>query len=102
VWLERRPPTGIWGGLLSLPEFATTFEIEDWLRGRGEGDMLPAWPELEHVFTHFRLIITPQPVRIDRLHAAGVAEADGQWLDIDQAADAGVPAPVRRLLLRLA
>jgi A/G-specific adenine glycosylase len=64
--------------------------------------MLPAWPELEHVFTHFRLIITPQPVRIDQFRAAGVAEADGQWLDIDQAMDAGVPAPVRRLLLRLA
>lgn len=102
VWLERRPPTGIWGGLLSLPEFGTTLEMEGWLNGRGDGDMLPAWPELEHVFTHFRLIITPQPVRIDRLAAAGVAEADGQWLDIDQAVDAGVPAPVRRLLLRLA
>ncbi|WP_083338942.1 A/G-specific adenine glycosylase [Chromobacterium sphagni] len=102
VWLQRRPPTGIWGGLLSLPEFDTTFAAEDWLQRRGAGDLLPAWPELEHVFTHFRLIITPQPARLDALRAAGASEPDGQWLQIDQAVDAGVPAPVRRLLLRLA
>lgn len=102
VWLLRRPPTGIWGGLLSLPEFETSTQAEDWLQRAGQGDALPAWPELEHVFTHYRLIITPLPARLDGLNGGAAMEDNGQWLPLAEAPDAGVPAPVRRLLLRLA
>ncbi|MDF0606370.1 A/G-specific adenine glycosylase [Neisseriaceae bacterium TC5R-5] len=102
VWLQRRPPTGIWGGLLSLPEFASSLAVEDWLAQMGQGDILPAWDELEHVFTHYRLIITPLPVRLAQLQAQGTKELDGQWLSLELAAEAGVPAPVKRLLLQLA
>ncbi len=102
VWLLRRPPTGIWGGLLSLPEFETSTQAEDWLQRTGRGDALPALPELEHVFTHYRLIITPLPARLDGLNGGAAMEDNGQWLPLAEAPDAGVPAPVRRLLLRLA
>lgn len=102
VWLQRRPPSGIWGGLLSLPEFETSTQAEDWLQRAGQGDALPAWPELEHVFTHYRLIITPLPARLDGLNGGAAMEDNGQWLPLAEAPDAGVPAPVRRLLLRLA
>lgn len=102
VWLLRRPPSGIWGGLLSLPEFETSMQAEDWLQRAGQGDALPAWPELEHVFTHYRLIITPLPARLDGLNGGAAMEDNGQWLPLAEAPDAGVPAPVRRLLLRLA
>ena len=101
VWLERRPPTGIWGGLLSLPELADTAAVEHWLGEQGSGDVLPSWPELEHVFTHFRLIITPVPVRLDALASTRVQDSVGQWLPLAQAVDAGLPAPVKRLLQRL-
>ncbi len=100
VLLQRRPPSGIWGGLLSLPEFESTLAIADWLADNGDGELLPAWPELRHVFTHFRLTITPQCVPLQRLAARHCAE-DGQvWLPLAQALDAGVPAPVRKLLLQ--
>lgn len=62
IWLERRPPSGIWGGLLSLPEFADSMALERWLECMGQGDVLPSWPELEHVFTHYRLIIDRKSV----------------------------------------
>lgn len=100
VWLERRPPSGIWGGLLSLPEFDGSAAVEAWLDARGAGELLPSWPEFEHVFTHYRLVITPQPVRVDRLDARA-ADEGGAWLPLAEAPDAGVPAPVRRLLLQL-
>ena len=102
VWLQRRPPTGIWGGLLSLPEFDSSQAVDDWLAATGLGDVLPAWPELEHVFSHYRLIITPLPVRLEALSATAVKENNGNWFDLSAAPDVGVPAPVRRLLLRLA
>ncbi|TCW29593.1 A/G-specific adenine glycosylase [Gulbenkiania mobilis] len=99
VWLERRPSEGIWGGLLSLPEVSDTTAAEDWVARHGGGDVLSDWPEVEHAFTHYRLVITPVPVR---LAAPPVAPGSGAWLPLAEAPDAGVPAPVKKLLLRLA
>jgi len=102
IYLERRPPSGIWGGLLSLPECQDQVEAERWLDSEGQGDLLPSWPEVEHVFTHFRLIITPQPIRLDARQALCARESSGCWLPLSSAAEAGVPAPVKRLLQKLA
>ncbi|MFC3626258.1 A/G-specific adenine glycosylase [Vogesella amnigena] len=100
VLLERRPPTGIWGGLLSLPQFESTLAVADWLAANGDGELRPAWPPLLHVFTHFKLHITPQCVDVTRLSGTVCADAGWQWLPLRAALDAGVPAPVRRLLLQ--
>lgn len=102
VYLERRPPSGIWGGLLSLPECAGQEQAAAWLARQGLGDLLPSWPEVEHVFTHFRLIITPQPIRVDTLNGQLAREDAACWLPLADAAQAGVPAPVKRLLQKLA
>ena len=101
VFLERRPPSGIWGGLLSLPECDGQEDVERWLAREGQGDILPSWPEIEHVFTHFRLIITPQPVRLDVLSGNAAREGGGAWMPASIACEAGVPAPVKRLLQKL-
>jgi len=101
VYLERRPPSGIWGGLLSLPECENQQQAEILLARQGQGELLPSLPEVEHVFTHFRLIITPQPVRLDSL-SVEAREDSGCWLPLEMAGDAGVPAPVKRLLQKLA
>ncbi len=100
VLLQRRPPSGIWGGLLSLPEFESTLAIADWLADNGDGELLPVWPELLHVFTHFRLTITPQCVPLQSLAASHCAEDGHVWLPLARALDAGVPTPVRKLLLQ--
>jgi len=107
VFMERRPPSGIWGGLLSLPECTGQEEAEHWLARAGQGDLLPSWSEVEHVFTHFRLIITPQPIMMSALSSDDASDPNASpsgacWMAIDEAVDAGVPAPVRRLLLKLA
>ncbi len=99
VLLEKRPSTGIWGGLWSLPE---TGEGEDACRHALERFGLetrlqPAMPVLTHTFTHFRLRITPQPLRVVGQRPTA-SNAGNVWLDIEDAAGAAVPAPVRRLL----
>ncbi|BEV72131.1 MULTISPECIES: A/G-specific adenine glycosylase [unclassified Paludibacterium] len=98
VYLQRRPDSGIWGGLLSLPECADSSEAEAWLARHGEGDLLPSWPEMTHVFTHFRLQITPQPIRLSRCWPGVEPEAGACWLPVDEALAAGVPTPVGKLL----
>ena len=63
VLLQTRPSKGIWGGLLSLPEFVDASELEQSLQAQGLalGQSMAAF---EHVFSHFRLIIQPQLVQL--------------------------------------
>src|SRR6201994_2063304 len=59
VMLEKRPPSGIWGGLWSLPEAADEPALADRARPfGGDGAASPLAP-LTHVFTHFKLAIEP-------------------------------------------
>jgi A/G-specific adenine glycosylase len=54
-------------------------------------------PVIEHGFTHFRLNI--QPIRCNVRKILPRAEAPGRmWIDLEEAARAAVPAPVRTLL----
>lgn len=99
ILLERRPPAGIWGGLLALPEIPAGIDIAAWgertfgLERVGVREL----PALVHTFTHFTLAIAPW--RID-LPAPPrfVGEAAWQWLDFGQIDSAALPAPVRRIL----
>ncbi|MDX1605378.1 MAG: A/G-specific adenine glycosylase, partial [Candidatus Competibacterales bacterium] len=59
ILLERRPPNGIWGGLWSLPECPPEAKIADWCAQHHDLTVLDQqpWAELQHAFTHFRLVI---------------------------------------------
>ena len=80
VLLERRPSSGIWGGLWCFPEkpFPGT-------------RMTHRLAPVDHGFTHFRLRIQP-------LLCALRGAAGGLWLDLEEAPHAAVPTPVKRLL----
>jgi len=101
VLLERRPPTGIWGGLLALPEIpAGEPDVARWLETRF-GFAAPtsaALAPLQHAFTHFRLELSP--IRFDVGDDAGRAVADDghRWVALAELDSAGLPAPVRRIL----
>ncbi len=100
ILLERRPPSGIWGGLWSLPEFVDDADLKSWVATRfGDVDLEPLTP-VEHAFTHFRLRIHPR-----RVHLSGAVDgvregADHGWYLPDDA-PGGLPAPIRRLADRL-
>jgi A/G-specific adenine glycosylase len=105
VLLERRPPAGIWGGLLALPEMADApADAHAWLAqrfGLAARSIVPLAP-LRHAFTHFRLDIVP--LRFDTAApAARLADGgDHLWVALDALAHAGLPSPVRRILAALA
>lgn len=102
VLLERRPPTGIWGGLWGLPEFSSADDARHWsARMLASGDRpIDALAPLRHTFTHFDLDI--EPLRIDCSGTAGVMEAE-RWVWYNPAAPAalGVAAPVSHLIRSL-
>ena len=100
VMLEKRPPSGIWGGLWSLPEAADEAALA--VRARefgGDGAVSPLAP-LTHVFTHFKLEIEPRLAEFDRGvgDLAALRDADTAWVSVSDLDSFGVPAPVRKLL----
>jgi A/G-specific adenine glycosylase len=101
VLLERRPPSGLWGGLWTFPE-PQGRDARSFGRAIGcEIATLRRLPPLEHGFTHFRLRV--QPLLCEVRRSTPRAEQAGRlWLDIADAARGAVPAPVRQLLQRLA
>lgn len=92
VLLERRPPTGVWGGLWCFPEIRPGSEK---LAGNR------TLPVLRHEFTHFTLDITPI-VCFPESAPTRIAEPGQVWLPVEEAISAAVPAPVRKLLAGLA
>ena len=99
ILLEKRPPSGIWGGLWSLPEISPETDATAHCHERlglavSETILLPG---LGHNFTHFRLHIHPAIVHIAPRPLK--VETPGRlWLSRQDALGAALPAPVRRLL----
>ena len=91
--LERRPPSGLWGGLLVPPEGDVSTVLA---RHAVIPLAIQALEPLKHSFTHFRLTLQPVLCRVGAWHP--VAEPGREWLPLCQAADAGVPTPIRKLI----
>ncbi len=97
VLLERRPPSGIWGGLLSLPELpAGMTETELAARLGYQAGAFVALPPANHAFTHFRLLMQPRLARVVPLPQ--VRETALVRLERSAIGGAALPAPIRRLL----
>ena len=101
VLLEKRPPSGIWGGLLGLPMFDNAEQLQIWLENRsGAVKHITDWPLIRHTFSHFHMDITPVHCRIITPVQA-VMEATGQVWYKDGKPPGGLAAPVSRLLQQL-
>jgi len=102
VLLEKRPPAGIWGGMWSLPEAVRDTEIAGYcLRKFGARVLaMEKLPQIAHGFTHYKLDIFPIRLRVGKQdpHAA---EPGLIWLPLEEARQAAIPAPVKRILASL-
>lgn len=102
VLLQQRPPSGIWGGLWSLPECRekNTPAIQRWSERQlglkiQISDFLPT---LRHTFSHFHLDITPIRCEVEN-PANHVLEASALvWYNTQQPEALGLPAPVLKIL----
>lgn len=80
VWLVRRPPRGLLGGMAALPG-------GDWTE-RPAADDPNVIARVKHVFTHFSLDLA--------VVRSGDTHGDGWWQAIDCLGDAGLPTLYRK------
>jgi len=100
VLLQRRPPTGVWAGLWSLPESPDHEAARAWLQTHLalDYDHAEAHPEFEHVFSHYRLQAEPLLWRGAQPAARIGDNPDLRWVLRAELPATGLPAPIRRLL----
>ena len=102
--LERRPPSGIWGGLWSFPEYPGHIDnVQKWFRQNYAMNIstIQAWDPFHHDFTHFRLNITPLLVQITDTESHRFRQADIELVSLGKPLNRGIPAPVLELISRI-
>jgi len=106
ILLEKRPPTGIWGGLWSFPELSDPDQIsaEALARTGLTIDDCELWQPFRHTFSHYHLDITPALTFIDsQQQALPIRERDDYcWFPLNQSHQLGLAAPVKKLLEKIA
>ncbi|KFN44943.1 A/G-specific adenine glycosylase [Arenimonas oryziterrae] len=103
VLLARRPPSGVWSGMWSLPEVADHDEARLFVEAHARADFDANTPMalIEHTFSHYRLHIAPL---LWHGAAATVQISDNdqyRWQALATLDEVGLPAPVKKLLATL-
>jgi A/G-specific adenine glycosylase len=100
ILLEKRAPSGIWGGLWCPPQLEGK-QVADYLQGNGvQASEAIELAEFTHAFTHYKLHITPVLMRVMR-KPSQARQPGSMWFDVKEALQAAIPAPVRRVLEEL-
>lgn len=106
VWLERRAATGLWGGLLSLPEADSQSALKAALLpalAARFGQLAP-WSvhQLKHTFTHYQLNWTVWALSVDdtaSLETAPLVNGDGaRFVEWKALSIVGVPKAVLKVM----
>jgi len=98
--LHKRPPTGIWASLWSLPQADDADAAQAWFARHARGDFgsAQALPPLQHAFTHYRLQLRPLAIAAVALSDAVGDNEHLRWVGPDEMSRLGLPAPIRKLL----
>ncbi|MGI9290137.1 MAG: A/G-specific adenine glycosylase [Gammaproteobacteria bacterium] len=103
VLLQKRPATGIWGGLWSFPELDRQEEVPAWCERRLQTapDEMEIWSVVPHSFSHYDLEMQPVKVRLTKQPAAVMDGDQWLWYNTSSPANVGLAAPVARMLQAL-
>jgi len=104
VLLERRPPSGVWGGLWVPPELAPGQNADDWCRAHLGSSSAPLemLPRRRHTFSHFQLDLQPLVAHLNDPPTVVADNGAQAWVDPATPCGIGLPAPIRRLLQEIA
>ncbi len=103
ILLQRRPDSGIWGGLWCFPETDMVDRVSEWcLANVGNlPEKTRVRPVVRHSFTHFDLDMTPVEARLTAVDGRLMDGDRWLWYNRDEPAAVGLAAPVARLMERI-
>jgi A/G-specific adenine glycosylase len=101
--LERRPPIGIWGGLLAFPELGEEDTVAAWCRVRFgcDPETITQLAPVAHAFTHFELTMEPAYVEVRHAPAQILDHDRLLWYNAAATVPGGLPAPISKLITQL-
>ena len=101
VLMEKRPSSGIWGGLFGFFEFAERQQLDDFLVQHGFKSELEPLVPFTHVFSHFELTINPHILNLKQIPDV-INERQLVWYSLDQSVEVGLAAPTKKLVKQIA
>jgi len=100
ILLHRRPPSGIWASLWTLPQADDAVALQQWFAQQSHDDFAAAesLPAIDHAFSHYKLRLQPLRLRGIALRERVGDNDDLRWVGRGEFAALGIPAPIRKLL----
>ncbi len=99
VYLEKRPPTGLWGGLWCLPGIEMDQCPIQFIKERFDlhGHSPKPLAIFKHKFSHFHLEISPIHIQTKPLNNK-ISEANGKWYATSELSSLGLAKPTQLIL----
>lgn len=101
ILLQKRPDSGIWGGLWCLPEIAQIEDMNEWLKAQYPISVhsTKILAQIKHSFTHYHLVITPVVLTIKKhMISKEMASSWQLWYNSRTRFHGGIPAPIAQLI----
>jgi len=101
--LEKRPSTGVWGGLWIFPQITTNdspFQYCEDVLGV-KADSIESWKIHRHTFSHYHLDISPVLVDIPKEPSKSMEANRLLWYNTDNPPTVGMAAPIKKLISQL-
>ncbi len=103
IWLEKRPASGIWGGLFCFPQHDSKAALLTHLEDHFQLDT-PSVSVLDgfrHTFSHFHLDVSPVLVELSAMPQNIMEGQQGLWYNLQHPDEVGLATPVKRILTEL-
>ena len=103
LFLERRKPKGIWGGLWSMPEIKLSDDPKEWCAQQFANKILSvdSWEPFKHSFSHYNLYIHPIEIRMDGQFMNKMDKPRTDSFNLEQLSSLGMSAPIKELVDQL-
>ena len=103
LFLERRKPRGIWGGLWSMPEIKLSDDPKEWCKQQFANKIqsVDQWKPFKHSFSHYNLYIHPIKIRMDGQLMNKTDQSKMDSFNLEQLGSLGLSAPVKMLVNQL-
>jgi A/G-specific adenine glycosylase len=100
IYLEKRPPIGIWGGLWCLPVLEMEESPEESIYSKYNVQTLEIQKimQIKHTFSHFHLNISALAMKSKPALSTCITESSGRWFMANEIDALGLAKPVRMII----